>query len=70
MTQPRVAQLKALLVDGALYLVAALVAGLRAWAVGQTWAVLVCAVMGALVAVAWGLVWLVWWRARGMPCEG
>jgi hypothetical protein len=64
MKHPRVVRLEAFLVDGALWLVAELVVGLWAWAVGETWAALVCAGLGALVAVAWGLVWLAWWRAR------
>jgi hypothetical protein len=53
-----------LLVVGAIYLVVELVVGLWAWTIGQTWAALVCAVVGGMTTMAWVLVWLVWWSER------
>jgi hypothetical protein len=52
------------LIVGALCLGAEGIMGLWAWALGEVWAAWLCAGLGALVAVCWGLHWWAWWRAR------
>jgi len=52
------------LVIGAIGLAGEVIVGLWAWWTGHLWAAWLCAVVGGLVGVVWGLVWWAWWRHR------
>jgi hypothetical protein len=54
----RLARLKEFLVGGALMLALELGVGGYGWWIGQVWVTWICAGVGGLVAVAWGLVWV------------